>query len=488
LGKNYGTLIITGPNTGGKTVTLKTVGLFVLMARAGLHLPASASGIPAEGDVFADIGDEQSIEQSLSTFSSHMKNIVEIFANAAPGSLVLLDELGAGTDPTEGAALAIAILETLRARGALVLATTHYTELKKYAISEDGAENASMEFDVESLSPTYKLTIGTAGRSNAFEISRKLGLPSDVVSRAADFMDAGSIAFESVLEQVERDRQVAEADRDEALALKLSIHEQKKEIEKRRAEIDARRQTLLDKASSEAERIMADAREYADLVKSDLKELLDKAETEAEGLSRGDYYRKLDENRKLIQKLDDENKTKRTNRKNRAVQNTPQKKALRRAETDDIKIGAKVLIINMDMEAEVLTNPDDKDEVQVLAGRIKMYLPVKALSLVEDQERKKTPRERTQYGNIVMDKMSRISTSVDVHGENLDNAEMLVDKYLDDAFLAGLREVTVIHGIGSGILKNGLRRMFKSSKHVKSFRPAGQGEGGDGATIVTLKQ
>jgi DNA mismatch repair protein MutS2 len=301
-------------------------------------------------------------------------------------------------------------------------------------------------------------------------------------------MDAGSIAFESVIEQVEQDRQAAAADRDEALALKLSIQAQKVEIEKKRADLDNRRQTMLDKASAEAERIMSDAREYADLVKSDLKEILDKAEAESEELSRGDYYRKLDESRKLIQKLDDDNKTKRTNRKNRAVSKQAKTQEIKRAEAGDIHVGSKVKIVNMDAEAEVLTNPDDKGEVQVLAGRIKMFLPVRELSLIAAADRKKTSRAPTRYGNIVMDKMSKISATVDVHGENLDTAEMIVDKYLDDAFLAGLHEVTVVHGVGTGVLKNGLRRMFKSNKHVKSCRPGGVGEGGEGTTIVTLKQ
>ncbi|MDR0357353.1 MAG: endonuclease MutS2, partial [Clostridiales Family XIII bacterium] len=314
LGGDYRTLIITGPNTGGKTVTLKTVGLFILMAETGLHIPAARANLPAVSDIYADIGDEQSIEQSLSTFSSHMKNIVEIIAEADQNSIVFLDELGAGTDPTEGAALAIAILETLRARGCPVMATTHYTEIKKYAVAAEGVENASMEFDVETLSPTFKLTLGTPGRSNAFEISRKLGLPQSVTDRAAALLDSGDVAFETVIAQAEKDRQAAERDRDAAKILRSETEAQKAEFDRRVADFENKREALLEKARSEASEKIAEAEEYAALVRDELKVILDDAEDmkrraesaysgAEEAPGRGDFYRRLDENKKFLSHL-----------------------------------------------------------------------------------------------------------------------------------------------------------------------------------------
>jgi len=274
LGKDFDTLVITGPNTGGKTVTLKTVGLFVLMAHSGLHLPAAPGTIiPLLRKVYADIGDEQSIEQSLSTFSSHMRNIVDIVRDADGDTLVLLDELGAGTDPTEGAALAISILNELYGRGAKTLATTHYTELKKYAIATPGVQNASMEFDVETLSPTYHLTIGTPGRSNAFEISAKLGLPDHLIEHAKGLLDRGDIAFEDVITSIEKDRKLAEQERDEAMFLRIEMKRQKEELEKQQQKFAEQKEKLLAKAKEEARDIVQETKELADLIQSELREL-----------------------------------------------------------------------------------------------------------------------------------------------------------------------------------------------------------------------
>ena len=491
LGKGYKSLIVTGPNTGGKTVTLKTVGLFILLTEAGLHVPAVEANLPIARKVYADIGDEQSIEQSLSTFSSHMKNIVYIMKFAGEEDVVFLDELGAGTDPTEGAALAIAILETLRAQGCLVMATTHYTELKKYAMATEGVENASMEFDLETLSPTFRLMMGTPGRSNAFEISRKLGLSSEIVNRAAELLDSGAVEFEAVLERAHSDRQLAEADRDEALQLKLKIQKQKEELDEQSRNLESRRDRILEKAKEDALGKIAEAEEYAMLARDEIKELLDQAEKLAtagaaadKGATRGDIYRKLDESRKLLRSLDSEY---RRIGKDKSKKEIRDEESLPRLAPSDIGIGDEVKIITMDQKGEVLSLPDDKGEVQVLVGRIRMTVPVRELrALTKGEKKKPASRSTSRYAGVVRSKVTTISSSVDVHGLNLDDAERKVDKYLDDAFLAGLSEVSVVHGRGEGVLREGLRRMLKGHRHVKKMRPGGPTEGGEGSTIVTL--
>ncbi|MDR1953661.1 MAG: endonuclease MutS2, partial [Clostridiales Family XIII bacterium] len=413
LGGDYRTLIITGPNTGGKTVTLKTVGLFILMTEAGLHVPVSRANIPIVAKIYADIGDEQSIEQSLSTFSSHMKNIVEIISEADRDSIVFLDELGAGTDPTEGAALAISILETLRSRGGLVMATTHYTEIKKYAVAAEGVENASMEFDIETLSPTYRLMIGIPGRSNAFEISRKLGLSEAIVGRAAELMDSGSVAFETVIARAEADRQAAEADRREAETLRAEIKEQKRAWDERVVDFEDKREKLLRQARDEAAEKIVEAEEYAAVIRGELKSLLD----EAENLDRGDAYRKMDENRKLLRQL----------KANYRDTGADERIFTREGGADepqicDIRIGTRVRLLNMDQKGEVLTTPDDRGDVQVRVGRIRMTTPISNLRPISDGGKKKTPKG-SRYGQLVRAKMDHISDAVDVHGQNLDEAE-----------------------------------------------------------------
>ncbi|MDR3365261.1 MAG: Smr/MutS family protein [Clostridiales Family XIII bacterium] len=494
-------LIITGPNTGGKTVTLKTVGLFALMAQAGLHLPAARASLPVVPNVFADIGDEQSIEQSLSTFSSHMKNIAPIIGAADADSLALLDELGAGTDPTEGAALAISILEALRARGCLVMATTHYTELKKYAIQAKGVENASMEFDLATLSPTYRLNMGNPGRSNAFEIASRLGLDSAVVARARELLDAETIAFDDVMAQIELDRKEAE----ERLEGARRADEEARAREASGAEmlelIAQDREIVIGKAREEAERIIADAACEADAVREELKALIRdvRARGVADGVSdgkdggaacgaagkgsvpadAGDVLRRADQSRKRL-------KARQADSKRTGAAGPAQGAAARQNKTAPLCPGDIVALPGSAATGEVLTAPDDRGRVVVRSGSVKLTLAAHELEKRAEASEKKPGQGKGRYAKIVLSKMDQISPSIDLHGKNLDEAEMLVEKYLDDAVLARMHEVVINHGRGTGVLRSGIRRMLKGHKHVAKFRNGDFDEGGDGVTIVTL--
>jgi len=469
IGKGYNTLVITGPNTGGKTVTLKTVGLFVLMTQSGLHIPAgSGTEMPVLQKVFADIGDEQSIEQSLSTFSSHMSNIVNIVENSGKDTLVLLDELGAGTDPTEGAALAISILEHLYDKGIKTIATTHYTELKKYAIATKGVENASMEFDVETLSPTYRLSIGTPGRSSAFEISQKLGLKPVIIKHAKGMLERGDIEFEEVITSIAKDRKIAEEERDEAILLNLEIKKQKEQFEKERAKIEEQKAKIISKAKEEARDMIKEAKEFADEVQRELKELEKYQNT-------GDRNRKYEEVRKKIRETSDQYKEKLVTAENPNP-----------VRADELKIGDRVKVLSLDQKGNVLTLPDDKDELQVQVGLMKIYVSLDNVTMIQDGTGKKDSKT-SRYGTLYRSKMQSITTSINVRGSLLDDAVMDVDKYLDDAYIAGLKEVTIIHGRGEGILREGLQLMLKSHKHVSKFRKGAYNEGGDGVTVVQLK-
>ena len=470
VGGHYKTLVVTGPNTGGKTVTLKTTGLLVLMAQSGLHIPAlSTSRIPVFHQVFADIGDEQSIEQSLSTFSSHMRNIVEILDNVDNQSLVLVDELGAGTDPTEGAALAIAILEKIKSWGAYTIATTHYNELKKYALSKEGVENGSMEFDIETLSPTYRLFIGIPGKSNAFEISRKLGLSEDLIERSSQLLERGDIEFEDVLDSIEKDKKRAEAERDEAILLNISMKKKMEELEKRQAKLEEQEKKIISKAKEEARDILREARETANVVSKELRELNKIG-------SLGERNKRFDKSRKSLKDAEERVSEKLIRRVNQAPVNA-----------DDLKIGDKVRVLTLDQIGEVLSKPDDKGDLAVKIGIMKANINIKDLMFIEQEQPTKTPKT-SKYGNLYKSKAQNISMSINVQGKNLDDATMDVDKYLDDAFMAGLREVTIIHGRGEGILKDGLRNLFRRHKHVASYRKGKYNEGGEGVTIVTLKE
>lgn len=468
LGSAYDTLVITGPNTGGKTVTLKTVGLMALMAQSGLHVPCGEGTVlPIYHQVFADIGDEQSIEQSLSTFSSHMNNIVQIVSQTDENTLVLLDELGAGTDPTEGAALAISILENLRSQGASILATTHYTELKKYALSTEGVENASMEFNVETLSPTYRLTIGTPGRSNAFEISRKLGLPESVISHAKSLLDRGDIQFEEVITSIERDRRAAEDERDEATALNAAMKRREEALALREEQLKQQKEKILEKAKAEAREMVSDAKEFYSQMQQEMKALT-KCKDEAKRNREIDRIR-----RQLSQQTD-------RFRDHIAVEENPDP-----PDPSQLKLGDRVKILTIDQKGNVLTLPDERGEMQVQAGLMKLTVNIRSVMKIQDGSKKKS--QKAQYGAMYRMKAENISPTVNVVGKNLDEAELLVDKYLDDAYMGGLNEVTIIHGRGAGILREGLARMFRSHKHVDQFRKGSYSEGGDGVTVVTLK-
>ena len=472
IGEDYDTLVITGPNTGGKTVTLKTVGLLCLMAQAGLFVPANdGTNLPVFKEIYADIGDEQSIEQSLSTFSSHMYNIVDIVKGAGRGCLVLLDELGAGTDPTEGAALAISVLDHLRSNGAKAVATTHYTELKKYAISTERVQNASMEFNVETLSPTYRLTIGVPGKSNAFEISKKLGLSDSIIDHARDFLERGDIAFEDVLTTIEADKKKAEDERAEAENISEMLKKQK-----------ARMDGLEDRMNEQKEKILQDARDEA-------KELIEEARAEIERLKKEiEEARALEgeESAHLVNRSVEEAKRQLAEQKKKYIKTVSQEDNPDQPEPSEIKPGIRVNVLAAGEKGTVLSLPDDKGDFMVQVGVLKLGVNVSGVTLVKENLSKKDKEKAVRSRMASFNKA--VPMSINVVGKNLDDAIMEVDKYLDDAFLGGLSEVSVIHGRGAGILRSGIQQMLKRHKHVASFRKGSYNEGGDGVTIVTLKK
>ena len=470
IGEEYSTLVITGPNTGGKTVTLKTVGLLAMMAQSGLHIPAASTGsMPIYDNIFADIGDEQSIEQSLSTFSSHMKNTVYLVEKAGKGSLVLLDELGAGTDPTEGAALAIAILERLSSQGAHTIATTHYNELKKYALATAGVENASMEFDVETLSPTYRLSIGVPGKSNAFEISKKLGLSAEIIDRANRLIERGDLEFEDVLSAIEEDKKKAREEREAAERLLAEIERQKLEIDERQSSLEKRESKVIKDAKEEARAIIKEAKQTATEVQKELKEL-------SKVQSLGERTGRLEKSKRKIR----ESESRYADGLARQTNTSP-------IRPEELEVGDGVKLLTLDQNGEVLTLPDDKGDLTVKVGIMKINVNIADLMLINDGTKKKKTKNRG-YANMYRMKAQNISMSVNVQGQNLEDALMNVDKYIDDAYMAGLKEVTVIHGNGTGVLKEGLRRSFKKHKLVASYRKGAYNEGGDGVTIVKLKE
>lgn len=466
LGREFSSLVITGPNTGGKTVTLKTVGLMHLMGMSGMLIPARQnSTISFFREIFADIGDEQSIEQSLSTFSSHMKNIVNIINEADDNSLALFDELGAGTDPTEGAALAVAILENLRKRKSRIVATTHYSELKGYALRTQGVENASVEFDVETLKPTYRLLVGIPGKSNAFEISRRLGLPGYIIDDAKENISSESLKFEDLIQSLQEKSIKAEEDARQAEILKAEALKIKDKLEEKLYNLQKVRDNALIEAQREAKRLVKDAKEEADSILKNMREL------EKLGYS-SDARQKLEEERKKI-------KDKLENMDNK-MSKLDEDKGER---LTSVKLGQDVFIPSLNQKVTVLTEPDNKGEVQVQAGIMKISVNINDLRASKNQNTnvKKTAKREVKLN------MKSVSTSIDLRGMDAEEALYEVDKYLDDAYLAGIGEVTIIHGKGTGVLRKVINDMLKSHAHVKNYRMGSFGEGGSGVTVVELK-
>ena len=473
IGGDYRTLIITGPNTGGKTVSLKTAGLLVMMAQSGLHIPAShASTLPIFGEVFADIGDEQSIEQSLSTFSSHMKNIVSIIDKASYDSLVLVDELGAGTDPTEGAALAIAILERFYDSGALTMATTHYNELKKYALATSGVENAAMEFDVETLTPTYRLLIGVPGKSNAFEISKKLGLSESVIERASEHIKHGDMEFENVISSIEDDKRKAAADRLDAESMRAEIEERLKKLEEKEKAISEKRADIIAEAKREARELLRETKSTVKDVQKDLRRL------QKSGAHTNLNTGALEKSRRKINEAEDLVSEKVV----KQVNSEP-------VSADTLKIGDRVKLLTIGQNGTILSLPDEKGNLMINIGALKVKARLQDLMLInEGKDRKPQAKSSSKYGSLLRSKSSSVSASINVMGKNLEDALADVEKYLDDVYMAGLDMVSIIHGRGGGILKDGIRQMLKRKKYVDSYGAASYNDGGEGVTVVRMKK
>ena len=465
IGKDFTTLVVTGPNTGGKTVTLKTVGLFTLMMQAGLQVPAMlGTELAVFDDVFADIGDEQSIEQSLSTFSSHMVNIVHILQNVTPRSLALFDELGAGTDPTEGAALAMSILDKLLSYKTRTLATTHYSELKAYALTHPGVENASVEFNVETLRPTYRLSIGIPGKSNAFEISRKLGLSEEIIGAAKEWLSGEQIRFEDVITTAEMHRQTAERERELAEEAHNETVRLRDQAEQERKKLEEQREKLLRKAREDARRILHSAQAEAEGIIRDLK----KAAQEQNAKDR----EILEARRKLQGDLD-----------KLAEPMAKESAASEGAPLKSVTLGQTVRIPSLGCTGSVLTLPDKNGEVQLQVGLMKMKQPLSALRTAAQSDAPKKEKGR----RAIKVAAPQVSLELDVRGQLPEEALDNVDKYLDDCMMAGVSEVSIVHGKGTGVLRSEISQHLRHHPHVAEFRLGRYGEGETGVTIVTLK-
>ena len=471
LGKDFNLLIITGPNTGGKTVSLKTVGLLTLMAQAGLYIPAlDHSQIGIFNNIFADIGDEQSIEQSLSTFSSHMTNTIHILKNATSDSLILFDEIGAGTDPTEGAALAISILNDLHQRGITTMATTHYSEIKIYALTTPGVENACCEFDVASLKPTYRLLIGVPGKSNAFAISKRLGLPEYLIDDAARRMDAEDIHFEDIISDLETSRATIRKEQEEIARYKKEITDLKAELKAKQQRLDERTDKIIKKANQEAAEILKEAKEYADeTIKTMNKHGLSVKELEKQRTAVRDKINKSQE------KL--------------AVKTAPPK-AHKASDISEFKEGIYVRILSMNLTGTVVGTPNTKGEVTVAVGSLTTKAKINNLEIITDYkepEESKPGKSSTGQGRIKMSKSASISPEINLLGCTVDEAVARLDKYLDDAYISKLSQVRIVHGKGTGALRAGITAYLKGIPYIRNFRLGEAGEGDAGVTIVEFK-
>ncbi len=468
IGDSFTTLVITGPNTGGKTVTLKTVGLFTLMCQAGLQIPASyGSKMAVFNNLFADIGDEQSIEQSLSTFSSHMTNIVNILKNIDENSLVLFDELGAGTDPTEGAALAMSILNYLYNKKIRTIATTHYSELKIYALTTEGIENSSVEFDVETLSPTYKLLIGVPGKSNAFEISKRLGLQDFIIDNARELLTKENIEFEDVLASIEKDRRISEENRTESEKLKQEVDKLKSELTKKKNEIENMKKKILTKAKEEARNIIKEAKEESEEIVKELQGISNEIEKER---------------KKKIQEAKDRLKDKLSSIEDDLTENILTKKS--KKPPVNVKKGETVKLLNLNQIGTVISSPDSDGNLVVQVGIMKVNAHISIIERAKDNQYSATTAKTK---SMIKSKSRLVKSEIDLRGKMLEEAVLDVDKYLDNAYIAGLGQVHIIHGKGTGVLREGIKQLLKTHRHVNSFRLGNHNEGGSGVTVVEIK-
>lgn len=465
IGSDYRSLIITGPNTGGKTVTLKIVGLFALMVQSGIFVPANeGSEFPVFEHIYADIGDEQSIEQSLSTFSSHMKNIVGILDKADENSLVLLDELGAGTDPIEGAALAMSILEELNDRHCICVSTTHYSEIKAFAMTHEGMENASMEFDIDRLCPTYRLYIGIPGKSNAFEISSRLGLPNSIIDKAKGFLKGEDVRFEDIISSAQSQHRIAEEERKMAEEARAELEKLRADAERERRKLNEDRNRLQAKAKEDAKRIVADTKREMEKLIVEIRSIKDIDRSAADRVIQAarDTLRATETavNEKEAIKKEDNTKPPKT-----------------------VRAGDTVNIVTLDQKATVLSVPDSKGEVMVQAGVMKLNVKLKDIRLIEEKK-----AAAPTSGKVGLGAGKQVGLELDVRGMLVDEANIIVDRYLDDAYNAGLSEVNIIHGKGTGALRAGVQAFLKRHPLVKGYRMGSYGEGDAGVTVVTLKK
>ena len=470
LGDTFDLLIVTGPNTGGKTVSLKTVGLFTLMGQAGLHIPAlDRSELAVFHDVYADIGDEQSIEQSLSTFSSHMTNIVSFLKQVDEHSLVLFDELGAGTDPTEGAALATSILNHLHSRGIRTMATTHYSELKVYALSTPGVENASCEFDVETLRPTYRLLIGIPGKSNAFAIASRLGIPDYIIEDAKTHLTEQDESFEDILTDLETSRKTLDKERETIAAYKREIERLKMETSQKQEKLEAQRDRILREANEKAHAILEDAKETADETMRNFHKF-GKANISAAEMEK--------ERERLRKKM----------AKTRSGMTPEPAKPKKQYKPSDFKLGESVKVLSMNLTGSVVSLPDAKGNLDVQMGILRSKVNISDLENIDEKPNylQKTAK-LTGKGKIKMNKSLTVATEINLLGKTVDEAVAELDKYLDDASLAHLSSVRIVHGKGTGALRQGIHKYLKRQKHVKSFRLGAFGEGDAGVTIAELR-